>query len=258
MKREEAKSSCGETAIFRVMIDGIFLTGTGTGVGKSGAAAFLVTAARSAGFSPLYWKPAQCGPSEWEGIEEPGGDCATVRKLSGVKLPTYCSYNFQTPSSPDRASRVEGKELSFDSLLSDWDLLTEGVLPDGNSAPPFDYIVVEGAGGLLVPLTGERDFADLSLGTASRLIVVAEPGLGTINATRLTIEAACARGLQVEGFLFSPPSAGEDLAFVEDNWKVISELEKVPFLGVIPRLSPGTIPFVEKNHPLLLWMEEQK
>lgn len=240
------------------MINGIFLTGTSTGVGKSAAAAFIVATARAVGLAPLYWKPVQCGPGEWKGELEPDGDAATVRRLIGGRFPSFTSLSFASSSSPQRAARLEGGVVDLDSLLCDWGLLEEGALPEGVAGGKFDWIVAEGAGGLLVPLTDEVDMASLALETAGRLIVVSKPGLGAINSTRLTIEVARARGLDVVGFLFSPPQKGDDLDIVEDNWRAIERLEKLPFFGFVPRLERDGELFVEKQHALYRWLEEEK
>lgn len=204
---------------------GVFVTGTGTGVGKSFAAACLVRAWKAA-----YWKPVQSGLAE-----DPGGDSATVARL--VDRRDFCPYAprhaLRAPLSPAAAAALEGVRIA----LTDFDS------PATDGRP----LVVEGAGGVLVPLSDEHLMIDLIARLALPAIVVAHGGLGTINHTLLTLEALRARRLPVAGVILNgPPDIGTRAAIVRFGAvRVIAELPRlasVPDAAAVARLATERIP----------------
>jgi len=182
---------------------GLFVTGTGTGVGKTAVAAALLAKWPGAG----YWKPVQTGV-------ESDDDAATVRTLvpgariweRGERLPGAFS--------PDRSARLAGRELTAEGLAA--------------LAPAGPGWVVEGAGGVLVPLNARETIADLMVRLRLPVLVAAHSGLGTINHTLLTLEALRARGLNPVGVvLVGTPDA--------DNRAAIERFGGVPVVGEMPR-----------------------
>lgn len=163
-----------------------FVTGTDTGVGKTIASAVLAYRAKNEGQLVRYIKPVQTGV-------KPGapGDADFVRAVSNVE--SLELMRFDEPLAPAVAADRAGETIHFDSLAADV-LLGEG---------SFDLVLVEGAGGLLAPLSGNRSMADLAVAIRAELIVVTRPGLGTLNHTALTLEAAERRGLTVAGIVVS-------------------------------------------------------
>jgi len=161
-----------------------FITGTDTGVGKTVAAAVLAHRARADGKLVRYLKPAQTGV-------RPGGkgDAAFVAAVSGVEASEI--LRFDEALAPAVAAERSGQTIDFDGLTAD-------VLSHETG---YDELLVEGAGGLLAPLAGNRTMADLATALRADAVVVTRPGLGTLNHTALTLEAAERRGLPVEGLV---------------------------------------------------------
>ena len=187
------------------------ITGTDTGIGKTVFAAGLTQA-----LAAYYWKPVQSGLDD-------GADADTVARLSGVPadhiLPE--AWRLTRPLSPHRAAELDGVAIDPARLI----------------LPTVRPLVVEGAGGVLVPVTRSTSFADVFAWWNLPVIVVARTGLGTINHSLLTIEALRARGVAVHG-----------LAFVghanEDNEATIAALGQVRRLGrlpILPELSPDSL-----------------
>lgn len=184
------------------------VTGTDTEIGKTVFAAALTQA-----LGASYWKPVQAGLDD-------GSDRETVAALAGLDparlLPE--AYRLTTPCSPHRAAALDGVTID----------------PTRLALPPVDgLLVVEGAGGALVPITDDLLFADLFARWRAPVVLVARTALGTINHSLLSIEALRARGVAVLGVAF----VGEA---VEDSEATIARLGKVRRLGRLPRLSPLT------------------
>jgi dethiobiotin synthetase len=193
-----------------MMPRGVFVTGTDTDAGKTVVSACLVSA-----LGALYWKPIQTGLGEL-----PGGDTAIVAQLTGHEPSDFPppAFEYQAPISPDQAAALEGARIDDRRI----------VLP---ACEPF--LVVEGAGGLMVPLNEATLMIDLAARFALPVVVAARTGLGTINHTLLTLEALKHRGLPIAGVVFSGPDHPH-------NIEAIRRLGGVPILGHIPRLEPLT------------------
>jgi dethiobiotin synthetase len=161
-----------------------FVTGTDTGVGKTVASAVLAHGAHRDGQRVRYLKPVQTGVASGA-----PGDADFVRAVAGVEAEEL--FRFDEPLSPAVAAERAGARIDFDSLTADV-LLREG---------SCDLLLVEGAGGLLAPLAGNRPMADLPVALRAELVIAVRPGLGTLNHTALTLEAAERRGLPVAGLV---------------------------------------------------------
>jgi dethiobiotin synthetase len=181
----------------------IVVTGTDTDVGKTVFAAGLAAALGAA-----YWKPVQAGT-------EGGGDAARVRAL-GVSAVIEEAYRLATPCSPHRAAALDGIAIDPERL----------VLPEYDGP-----LVVEGAGGILVPLSQDMLFADMFARWGAPVVLVARTALGTINHSLLSIEALRARRVPILGIAF----VGEG---VEDSEATIARLGRIPRLGRLPWLDP--------------------
>lgn len=190
---------------------GVFVTGTDTGVGKTLTSACLVHAWKAA-----YWKPLQSGLADEE------GDTSTVIKLSGC-LPEDCFPSagaYQASLSPLAAARAEGAEIDSTRLA----------LP---LADPQRPLVVEGAGGLMVPATDTLMMVDLAERWGLPVVLVTRSGLGTLNHTLLSLEALRARGLAIAGVVLSGPLNPE-------NRKTIVEKGQVRILAELPQQASVT------------------
>ena len=195
----------------------VLVTGTDTGVGKTVAAAWLAWKASRAGKVALV-KAVQTGADP--GVD---GDEAFFRgalRGTGVTLRTLASY--PEPLAPLIAAKRAGRPLDFEDLAR----RCESV------AAAHDLTLVEGSGGLLVPLDERRDFADLALRLKACLAVVVRPGLGTLNHTSLTLEAAECRSLEVPLLICSGASPDPDVV----------ESENLRFLAALREARPPRAP----------------
>lgn len=192
----------------------LVICGTDTDIGKTVVSALVVQ-----GLGAHYWKPVQSGID----AEDPTGATDSERLQRLLTLPPERilpeAYRLQAPVSPHWAAEREGVEIEPDTLLT---------LP---SVP--GPLVIEMAGGLMVPL--RRDWLQIDLLAAWGLpvLLVARTGLGTLNHTLLSLEALQRRGIPVQGVLL----CGEAHA---DNGRTLAALTAVPILGWLPRLEPLT------------------
>lgn len=179
------------------------VTGTDTDVGKTVFAAALAGA-----LDATYWKPVQTGLAD-------GADTDTVRSL-GVERRLPEVYRLRPPLSPHRAAELDGAEIDPARLV----------------VPPVDGpMVIEGAGGALVPLTRSLTMADLFASWGLPVILVARTGLGTINHSLLSIEALRARKIAIAGIAFVGDAN-------PDNETTIAAMGNVRLLGRLPLLDP--------------------
>lgn len=183
----------------------LVVTGTDTGVGKTVFAAALAGA-----LDAHYWKPVQAGLDD-------GSDAQTVAHLSGLSpdrvLPE--AYRLTTPCSPHRAAEIDG--VTIDPALLRLPVV-EGPL------------VVEGAGGVAVPLSQDRLYIDQFAVWQAPVVIVARTALGTINHSLLTIEALRTRGIPILGVAFVGDA-------VPDSEATICRISGIPRLGRLPILA---------------------
>jgi dethiobiotin synthetase len=188
------------------MTANIIVTGTDTGVGKTIFAAALAGALHGS-----YWKPIQAGLQEET-------DRETVLRLSGLPEERVLieAYRLKTPASPHLAAAIDG--VAIDPQLL--------VLPRTDGP-----LVVEGAGGLLTPLTREITYIDVMARWRASVVLCARTTLGTINHSLLSIEALRARGIAILGIAF----IGDENA---ESERIITDIGRVQRLGRLPYLAP--------------------
>ena len=186
----------------------ILLTGTDTDVGKT-----VFAAALTAAIGGCYWKPVQSGLDQ-------GGDSAAVATLAGIDVDRIFpeAYRLATPCSPHLAAEIDGVTIDPARLT-----------PRASERP----LVIEGAGGALVPLTRSLLYADLFARWGAPAVVVARTTLGTINHSLMTIEVLRARQVPILGIAFVGDA-------VEDSEATITAMGGVRRLGRLPRLDPLT------------------
>jgi dethiobiotin synthetase len=199
---------------------GLFVTGTDTGVGKTEVACALLEGARARGLDAVGMKPAQSGV----GPAEPS-DAERLAAASGGSEPleAVCPYSFGPPLAPAVAARVEGRAISFGRIVD----------AARSLAARHEAVLVEGAGGLLVPLTDRETYADLAAALALPALVVARAGLGTVNHTALTVEALRRRGLAVAGIVLNRAGPDDDPS-VPYNAGEIARLTGVAPAALLP------------------------
>ena len=193
---------------------GVFVAGTDTDAGKTIVAAALVAA-----LGARYWKPVQSGLRDL-----PGGDSAEVARLTGRDPGDFPppAYAFQAPLAPDQAAALEGARID-----------------PGRIVLPGEGLVVEGAGGLLVPLDGATLMIDLARRLGLPVVLAARTGLGTINHTLLTVRQARSMGLTVTGVVLNDLAGGRHGLAEKTNVQEIPDLCGAPLLGVVPHGKSG-------------------
>jgi dethiobiotin synthetase len=209
---------------------GVFVTGTSTEVGKTVVAAVLARTLAAEGKRVAVFKPVVTG------LEEEGEtDHALLRHASGSSQgeEEIAPYRYRPPASPHLAAALAGEEIDPERLRQAAHDAAEGV----------DAIVCEGVGGLLVPLSPTYLVRDLAADLGYPLLIVAGPGLGTINHTLLTLESAHAAGLEVAAVVLNPwPEQPTEIE--RDNRETIAELGNVR-IETLPHLDlsePGSWP----------------
>lgn len=205
---------------------GIFITGTDTGVGKTVVAAGLALVLRERGMRVGVMKPVATG-CVGEGKRLISEDAVYLFEAAENEHPSLSSpFRFRNPLAPSVASVIEKKEISIEKILKAFRELQRY----------YDFIIVEGIGGLLVPITKEYFVANLIHELNLPVLIVARGGLGTINHTLLTVDAAVIRGLDVRGIIFDRmPRVNFSIAEIT-NPKVIHDLTGIPVLGTLPEL----------------------
>ncbi len=212
----------------RTRAAGIFVTGTDTGVGKTVVSRALIAAFRKAGLKVGAMKPIETGVGE-----EGPLDAIAMRDAGGVTDPleTICPQQFALPAAPNAAARAEGREVDIAAIDAAYETLAKG----------RDLMVVEGAGGLLVPIRDDWTMAELARRLDLPLLVVARASLGTINHTALTLEVAASKELPVLGVIIShgcrPISAAD-----ASNLLVLKNFLGNRLIGEILPLGPTEAP----------------
>ncbi|HLC21802.1 MAG TPA: dethiobiotin synthase [Candidatus Methylomirabilis sp.] len=205
-------------------VAGLFVTGTDTGVGKTLITAALAAALRERGIDVGVMKPIETGCPIRHGRLLPM-DALTLREASGSRdaLDLINPYRFREPLAPMVAAQRAGRRIDI------------GVLKErfGRLASRHSAVLVEGAGGLLVPITEHASFLDLSAILRLPLLVVIGSRLGALNHARLTVEAALHARQPVAGAILNQPSADRSLAR-RTNLSTLRQLLQVPVLGEIP------------------------
>jgi len=169
---------------------GLFITGTDTGIGKTLVGCALARGLRRAGVDVGVMKPVETGVTEAGPL-----DALALRDAAGVQdeLELICPLQFTMPAAPEVAAMAEHRRANPDAIRIAFDTL----------ARRHEALLVEGAGGLLVPFDEKMTMADLAIALELPVLIVARAALGTINHTRLSIEACTARGIEVLGVVVS-------------------------------------------------------
>jgi len=226
------------------MSRGIFVTGTDTGVGKTIVAAALARLLSMNGINVGVMKPVTSGCREKNGLLI-SDDALLLCRAAGIPYSEdLAPYRLREAIAPAVAARVEGVRIDFSYIKTAYERL----------AASCDYIIVEGAGGLMVPLSGGLLIADLARELGLPLLVVARPGLGTINHSVLTCFAAKQMGLTVAGVIINGMPENPGLA--EQNAPhQIGSLSGAPLLGVWPKRDE--VDEMEMVDELAAWLDGQ-
>jgi dethiobiotin synthetase len=204
--------------------NGIFITGTDTGVGKTFIGTGIVTALRNQGIDVGVMKPAESGCKMRAGSLVPW-DSVELMKAAGSRDPldlvNPCRY--RAPLAPAVAAAQEGKAVEIRKILSSFRSLCRR----------HAFMVVEGAGGIMVPLSCNRTYLDLAEDLGLPVLIVARPGLGTINHTLLTVMALRQRKLSIAGIVINYSERKRPGAAESTNPEIIKGMSGIPVLFTV-------------------------
>lgn len=205
----------------------LFVTGTGTDVGKTYVTGLMVRKLKEAGLDAGYYKAALSGAEpDGEGTLIPG-DAAWVKQVAGLTDPleALVTHVYREAVSPHLAARHTGVSVDLDRIRADFE----------RARARHGYLTMEGSGGILCPLRWDDRqhllLEDLIKTLGLGCVVVADAGLGTINSTVLTVEYMRNREIPVRGILFDHWQPGDPMQ--EDNKAMVEELTRVPVTGTI-------------------------
>lgn len=201
---------------------GLFVTGTDTGVGKTAIAAALALAARRRGVHVGVMKPIETGR---------GGDAERLRTAAGATVPIerVAPYRLRAPLAPWPAAAAEGRTVRLERIARAWAMLARG----------YDFMIVEGAGGVLVPITPRRTMLDVIALLDLPALIVARSGLGTLNHTLLTVAALRHAHRRILGIVLNDGEAVVPRALARSNRALLARLCRLPVIGPIPRARAG-------------------
>ena len=201
---------------------GLFVTGTGTDIGKTYVSAAIARELTSKNLSLAYYKAAVSGA---DSIEE--SDAGYVRDAANIRqdTDTLLSYLYKKPLSPHLAARGENKFACLEHIKSAFDSLKS----------KYDYVLSEGAGGIICPVVYEKDTKIMYLGILKTLnlpcVIVADAGLGTINHTVLTINYLQDHKVNIKGVILN--KFDKDSLMHQDNLKMIEEISGIRVIATL-------------------------
>lgn len=207
-----------------------FVTGTDTEVGKTLVSGALILKLKEAGFNAVGFKPVVAGTYLDSSGQKLNEDLETLRIASDLKPGevSLCPYILDEAAAPHLVAKEHGQRLDSAVILD----------AQNELASKFDLLIIEGAGGFLVPLNEDEDLGDLAQAIDAPVILVVGMRLGCINHALLTCEAIQSRQLTIAGWIANTLS--EEMPFLEENLQTLKDRIFAPFLGIIPSL-PATL-----------------
>ena len=203
----------------------LFVTGTGTDIGKTYVTGLIVKKLRGAGLRAGYYKAALSGAEVGADGQLLPGDALHVAQVAQLAPEdTHVSYIYRDAVSPHLAAQIENRPINFDVVERDYRMAKERT----------DYLTVEGSGGIICPLRWDAEqhviLDDLVLRLGLSALVIADAGLGTINAAVLTAEHLKMRGIALKGFIFNNWTGG---TMQEDNVTMVEALTGARVLACV-------------------------
>lgn len=206
----------------------LFITATGTDIGKTYVSGLIVKKMRESGFSCGYFKPVLSGAETNPITHTPiPGDCAHVIKTAGLDVePMDClSYCFEDAVSPHLAAQRAGVNISIDKIKSDYENLSKN----------YGYMLIEGAGGITCPIVVDDNktylMSDLVKEFEVGVLIVADGGLGTINSVLTTVEYIKNRGINIKGIILNNFDKADFMH--QDNLKMVEKLTGVKVVSTV-------------------------
>lgn len=202
-----------------------FITGTDTDVGKSLVACALIEAFAARGCRVAPMKPIAAGTVDVDGVEM-NTDVIALREVSGstAALRDINPYCFSEAMAPHLAAQHENVTVELDVIKAAFDRLKSDV----------DTVLVEGAGGFLVPMSMNRSMSEIPAALGLEVILVVGMRLGVLNHALLTIEAIRARGLTLAGWVANTTAAGATMLAFDENHATLERMIDAPLLGTVP------------------------
>ncbi len=208
------------------MAKGIFITGTGTDIGKTYVTGLVVKKLRDCGADAGYYKAALSGAVKRNGRLEPG-DAEFVCDMAGIggRPEDYVSYIYENAYSPHLAALVEGNPVEMSKVKRDF----------YNMCRRYEYITVEGSGGIVCPIRYDKKIMleDIVKELGLSTLLVADAGLGTINSVVLTDFYMRGHGMKINGIIFNNFIDGDII--MEDNVKMVEEMTGIPVIAKVHR-----------------------
>ncbi len=197
----------------------LFITGTDTGIGKTTISEALATILKEQNLNVGYFKPIETG------CDPTPSDGKILSRITGQLVDEIVLYKFKEPLAPYPASKLENVEISIEKILNHYKSLKD----------KYDYLIVEGAGGVCVPILKEENefytYVDLIKDMGIPVCVVSRAGLGTINHTVLTVHILKERGIELKGILMNGFSKHKNIA-EKTNPEIIQEMTDLPVLSM--------------------------
>lgn len=209
------------------MSKGIFITGTGTDIGKTYVTGLLLKKLHESGKSAAYFKAAMSGNDRRSDGSLIPGDALHVKTVSGIEQPLeeMCPYIYETAVSPHLASKIEGSPVELDRVVSDYKKV----------CGKYGYVIAEGSGGIVCPIRYDEEsklfLEDIIKALELPCIVIADAGLGTINYAVLTCEYMKQRDITVKGLILNNFHKGDIME--EDNKAMCEKLTGVPVIACV-------------------------
>ena len=206
-------------------MDGFFITGTDTDIGKTVVTACLITLFKNQGIDVGFMKPIETGVdpacnssanSDTKFLLEVSENLDAAEKV--------CPYRFKTPASPYQAAQIAGETIRPRTIIENFKALKS----------QHSLMLIEGVGGLLVPITNRYNVANLAFEMGLPIIIVSRFRLGTLNHTLLTIQAARQHGLKIKGIILNHKENHQLNSVEKQQGKLIKQFSDIPILGICP------------------------
>ena len=203
----------------------IFITATGTDIGKTFVTALIVKKLKESGYNAGYYKAALSGAE----ITEDGlipGDACYVKRIANINenIDNLVSYVYKEAVSPHLASQIEGNPVEMKKVVEDFN----------NASSKYDYLAMEGSGGIVCPIRYDHKkilLEDIIKELGLSTLIIADAGLGTINHVVLTVEYLKNRNILIKGIILN--NYNENNLFHKDNKKIIEAITKIPVIAVV-------------------------
>lgn len=205
----------------------LFITATGTDIGKTYVSALIIKKMRESGFNCGYFKPVMSGVTELRG-HLINSDANYVTQIADIPTPAdkCVSYWWKEAVSPHLAAKRANQKINIDKIKYDFAQISK----------KYDYLLIEGAGGITCPIKIEDDetylLKDLIWELGLNIIIIADAGLGTINSTLLTVDYAKANGIEIEGIILNNYESDNFM-----HWDNLERIEQLTGVNVVATIT---------------------